>query len=180
MSHRKRRGKYPNAREWPRESLRGKESHRLEHWRAVATEKSFSGFLSISAHSTKLPVPSPLDAHLSWGILCFHKWQVHIPDICLQILLILCGCPDTRSTVMQFLGAPEVLTNWQIVAEQRDYMSLKNMFIWSLKVLSSYICHGLFYCKIFQMNGKEQRNTTNTHNSQILAFRPISYIFLKK
>lgn len=112
-----------------------KQSHRLEHWRAMATEKYFRRFLSIPAHSRWSYQYHLLLMHICYDELCFYEWHIHISDICLEILLILYSCPDTKGIVMQFLGVPEVLTNWQTDTEQWDYMSLKSVFIWSLKVL---------------------------------------------
>ena len=52
------------------------------------------------------------------------------------------------------------LTDWHWMLGFHKFfffsISFKNVFIWSGKALSSYICHEALCCEIFQMNGKEQ------------------------
>ena len=128
----------------------------------------------------KSPAPSPLDVHLLWWIIYFYKWPVQISDICLEIVLILCRCLDTESTVRRFSGAPETLANWQTDTECWASLSFENVFIWCGKLLSSYICHEVFMLWNISNEWKEQRNIANTHVSQIPTLCPLCFICVSK
>jgi hypothetical protein len=144
----------------------GGSCHRMKSWRPVVTGKYLSRFWSNSAHSR------PSHQQHPWSLFRNVCHKALYVSTCGRFLFLtsvwkfcfLCRRPNPKGAVMQLWGSQEMLTNWKTGTKQWGSVSFKNVFICSLKVVSSpYIPSAKSIVKYFSCMKKNSVITVTTH-----------------